>query len=136
MGYGLVNWYFFHLYTPPRITSNYSALANLHTLQITTAPATHFPACCVLTSFSLATAYNSGKSSASRAQVIVSRPSVQKSCQLSTQLQRLLYSSSTELVAPVLFHITTLHGPHRKHSSSVVTCVFISAGTCLPSRCS
>jgi hypothetical protein len=49
------------------VTSNYSAIANLHTLQITIAPAKPFPACCVLTSRSLAMASKSGVSSASRA---------------------------------------------------------------------
>jgi hypothetical protein len=46
--------------------SNYSAIGDLQTLEITTAPAKLFPACCVLTSCSLATAYNSGDSLASR----------------------------------------------------------------------
>jgi hypothetical protein len=44
------------LLTQLRTTSNYSTIANLHTLQITTAAAMPFPACCVLTSHSLATA--------------------------------------------------------------------------------
>jgi hypothetical protein len=48
-------------------TSNYSATAYLHTLQIMTTPAKPFPACSVFTSLTLATAYNSGVSSASRA---------------------------------------------------------------------
>jgi hypothetical protein len=48
-------------------TSNYSATASPHNSQQTTAPAKPFPACCVLTSRSLATASNSGDSSASRA---------------------------------------------------------------------
>jgi hypothetical protein len=37
-GMGLVNGFTDHLYTPLGTTSNYSAIANLHTLQITTAP--------------------------------------------------------------------------------------------------
>jgi hypothetical protein len=49
MGYGLVNGFIDLLYTPLGTTSNYSATFNLHTLQITTAPAKPFPACCVLT---------------------------------------------------------------------------------------
>jgi hypothetical protein len=52
------------------ITLNYSANADLHNSQITTAPAEPFPACYVFTSRSLATASNSGDSSASRAQVL------------------------------------------------------------------
>jgi hypothetical protein len=42
----------------------------LHNSQITTAPAKLSPACCVFTSRSLATASNSGDSSASRSQVL------------------------------------------------------------------
>jgi hypothetical protein len=37
-------------------TNNYSAIANLHNSQITTSPTDPFPACCVFTSRSLATA--------------------------------------------------------------------------------
>jgi hypothetical protein len=50
-----------------------------------------FPACRVFISLSLATASNSGDSSASRVQVILSQPPVQNSCQLSTQLRRHLF---------------------------------------------
>jgi hypothetical protein len=59
-----------HLYTPLGTTRNYSAIADLHNLQITTAAAKPFPNCWVLTSRSLATTANSGDSSASRAQVL------------------------------------------------------------------
>jgi hypothetical protein len=58
-------------------TSNYSATADLHNSQITTASAKPFPACCVFTIRSLATASNSGDSSASRAQVLPSPTPVQ-----------------------------------------------------------
>jgi hypothetical protein len=44
---------------------------------ITTAPAKPFPACCVFTSRSLATASISGNTSASRAQVLFSQTPVQ-----------------------------------------------------------
>jgi hypothetical protein len=50
-----------HLYTRLGTTSNYIATANLHNLQITTAPAKHFIACYVI-SRSLVTASNSGDS--------------------------------------------------------------------------
>jgi hypothetical protein len=70
------------LHAPLGTTNNYSDIANLHIVQITTAPAKPFPACCVLTSPSLATASNSGDSSSSRAQVPLSQPPVQNSCQL------------------------------------------------------
>jgi hypothetical protein len=36
----------------------------------------------------------------------------------------------------VLFFMTTFHGPHWKHLSSILAFVLVSAGTCLPSRCS
>jgi hypothetical protein len=62
MGYGLVNEFIDHLYTSLGTTSNYSATANLHYSQITTALAKPLIACCVLTSRSLATASNSGGS--------------------------------------------------------------------------
>jgi hypothetical protein len=42
MGYGLENGFIDYLYTPFEITSNYSAIADLHTLQITTALAKPF----------------------------------------------------------------------------------------------
>jgi hypothetical protein len=45
-------------------------------------PLRQFPACCVFNSCSLTTASNSGDSSASRAQVLLSHPPVQKSCQM------------------------------------------------------
>jgi hypothetical protein len=54
-------------------TNNYSATADLHTSQFTTAPVKPFPACYVLTNRSLATEFNSGNSSASLAQVLLSQ---------------------------------------------------------------
>jgi hypothetical protein len=54
-----------HLYTRLESTGYYSVIANLHNSQITTAPAKRFPVCCVFTSRVLATASNSGDSSAS-----------------------------------------------------------------------
>jgi hypothetical protein len=56
-------------------TSNHSVTADLHALQVTTATAKPFPACCVSTSRSLTTASYSGDSSVSRAQVLLSQPS-------------------------------------------------------------
>jgi hypothetical protein len=77
MGYGLDIGFIDALYTPLGTTGNYSTTANLHTLQFTTAPAKPFPACCVLTSHSLATASNSGYSSAFHAQDLPSLTLVQ-----------------------------------------------------------
>jgi hypothetical protein len=72
-GVWIGEWIYWPLiHSPLRNTSNYIATANLHNSQITTAPAKPFPACCVFTNRSLATASNSGDSSASRAQVLAS----------------------------------------------------------------
>jgi hypothetical protein len=54
-----------HLNTQLVTTSNYSAIANLHTLQITRAYAKSFPACNVFTGRFLLTASNSADSSVS-----------------------------------------------------------------------
>jgi hypothetical protein len=72
-----VNGFIDHLYTRFGTTSNYSATANLHSSQITAAPAEPFPACCVFISRFLAAASNSGDSSASRSQVLSSQPPAQ-----------------------------------------------------------
>jgi hypothetical protein len=63
-------------------TSNYSATAYLHNSQITTATAKPFLVCCAFISLYLATAYNSGDSSASRTQALSLQPPVQNSTQL------------------------------------------------------
>jgi hypothetical protein len=42
MGYGLVNGFIAHLYTPLGTTRNYNAISNLQNLQITTAPVKPF----------------------------------------------------------------------------------------------
>jgi hypothetical protein len=47
MGFDLVNGFIDHLDTRINTTSNYSATIILHNLQITTAPAKPFPACCL-----------------------------------------------------------------------------------------
>jgi hypothetical protein len=144
-------------HTPLGTRSNYSAIANLHTLQITTAPTNPFPACCALTSRSVVTVSNSGHSSASRTQVMLSQQPVQNSCQLlaslanlnwlviSSQLYRLAAishqapsllftgwpSTFSRLIAPTVLAISSRHELHTKHCSSIVACIFVSAGTCL-----
>jgi hypothetical protein len=93
------------LLTPLRTTSNYSASAYLHTLEFTTAPPKPFPACYVVNRRSLATASNSGDSLASRAQVLLSQPPVQNSCQfpqLSSTAEFLL-SYSQQRVSQIYF---------------------------------
>jgi hypothetical protein len=74
----------------------------LYNSQLTTAPTKPFPACCVFTSRSLATASNSGDSSTSRAQILSSQNPLQNSTIL-TKLQTPL---------PV---ITYRLGLHRKY---------------------
>jgi hypothetical protein len=59
---GLVNGFINHLHTPLETTSNYSAIANLHTLKITTAPAKSFSNLLVFIGHYLTTASNSGDS--------------------------------------------------------------------------
>jgi hypothetical protein len=113
-----------HLYTPLRTTSNYCAIANVHTSPITTAPTKlFFSACCVFNSYSLATASNSGDSLASCAHVITvqwiscnwtlancqlnySANSSHPSLQNSTQQTHSLTNHSTPL------HYTTLNCTH------------------------
>jgi hypothetical protein len=73
--FGLVIGFIDHLYTRLLITSNYSAIADLHSSNITTAPAKPFRACCVFTSRSLTTASITADSS-SRAQVAFSQNSL------------------------------------------------------------
>jgi hypothetical protein len=82
--------------TPLITTSNYCATSNIHISQIIIAPAKHFPACCIFNSRSLATASNSGDSSASRAQVLPSPTLVQNSQPAipSNELDRHLFSAS------------------------------------------
>jgi hypothetical protein len=73
-GYELRNRFIYHVYTSLGIKS---ATANFHAFQTTTAPA-----CCVFNSRYLAIAYNSGESSALRAQLPYSQAPVQSYCQL------------------------------------------------------
>jgi hypothetical protein len=75
-GFGLNIGFIDQLHTWLASTSTYSATANLHSSQNTTARVKLFTACYVFTSRSLATASNSGYSSASCAQVLSSQTSV------------------------------------------------------------
>jgi hypothetical protein len=84
-------------------------------------PFSLFPACRASISHSLAKVSNSGDSSASRVQVLSSQPPMQNSTlnwQLPPGLAAVSHQPprlSTEWVAPTVFKITPLHGPHRKH---------------------
>jgi hypothetical protein len=118
-----MNWVL-DLLTQLGTTSNYSATANLHNSQITTLPAKLFPACSVFTSPSVATAANSFPGSGTI---------------FTASLAELNWAKVNSLLQTVL-PIKSQHGIHRKHRvskiKSPVVCVFVSAGTCLQSRCS
>jgi hypothetical protein len=86
---------------------------------------------CVLTSCSLATVSNSADSSASHAQVLSERRLPNASFS-----HRLLYR--TDSVTPTVLLITLRTDRVENtvsNSTSIVACVFVSAGICLPSRC-
>jgi hypothetical protein len=93
-----VNRFIDHLYTWLGYTSNSSTTANIHNSQITTALAKHFPTCYIFTSRSLATASNSGDSSASHPQILSSLPPMQ---------------NSTQVIAPTVQAIISRNVPHR-----------------------
>jgi hypothetical protein len=105
-GFGLVNRFIDYFCTRLGTASNYSAIVDVHYLQITAAPSKPFPACCVFTSRYLVTASNSVHFSASRPQVLSPQPPMQ---------------NSTELIAPSVLVITSRHRSHRKHPVSTVT---------------
>jgi hypothetical protein len=131
-GYGMLNGFIDLLYTPLGTTSNYNAIANLYNSQITRAPAKPFSASCFFVGCSLATASNSGHSSASRAQVLLSQPSLQISTVSSTIAQSLLSlpcrAQVTGCPSSSLL-ITLRHGQSRQHP------VAVAARTCLQNRC-
>jgi hypothetical protein len=154
-----------HLYTPLGTTSNYGTTANLHTLQITRAPAKLFPACYVLTSRSLATALTVE---------ILQHPVLRSFC-YSLPCRTLVNSPLLPTISlPSLFNYLlmpiqeTLNYLRRAQLStansqltdsqltwdpqyiasgrtqrktlfpnnpSIVVCVFVVAGTCLTNRC-
>jgi hypothetical protein len=118
----MVNGFIDHLYTPLGTTSNYSATANLHNSQITTAPAKSFAAYCVFTSRSLATASNCWDSSASRAQVLSPYTPVQNWLGRSNCL-------------PYNFSVWTWYKHPVANSTCIVARRFCAAGKCLPSHC-
>jgi hypothetical protein len=95
-------------------TCNYSATANLHNSQITTAPAKSSPYCYVFTRLSLATTSSSENSSAPHVQVLSSQTPVQNG-----------------LCRPNLHQ----DNPVSNSTSTIVARRFVSGGTCLSSRC-
>jgi hypothetical protein len=98
-------------------TSNYSAVTDLHTSQITGAHAkSSQPAVSIRF---LVSDLNNGDSSAP---VLIS-----------LLFGKYPTSDWTHSSLTVLL-ITSLHGPHRKHHSSVLAFMSVAAGTCLPSH--
>jgi hypothetical protein len=118
-----------HFTTRLGTTSNYSAIANLHTSQITTPHNTSFPAC-VCSRRSLVTAFNSGDSSPSELD------SSLKGSSCPTLFSTVLFLHSlpyrTDFVAPTAFLIISRHGQRRQHRPFIM--LTVSAGMCLPSR--
>jgi dolichol kinase len=45
------------------------------------------------------------------------------------------HSPTTNSLLQTVLLITSRHGPHRKHRSSIVALVSVAAETCLPNRC-
>jgi hypothetical protein len=83
-------------------------------------PLSPFPTCCVFNSRSLATASNSGDSSAFRAHVVARRLTLDIWNPLNCQ-------PSTSRIALIVFLNTTLRRPNRKHRFQqycIVVCVF------------
>jgi hypothetical protein len=97
-GFGLDIGFIDHFNTQLISISNYSAITNLHTLQITAANTKSSPTCSFRTSRFLITASNIGDSSASALKSTLNGGSL-----------------PTDLVAPVVFLITSRHGPRRQH---------------------
>jgi hypothetical protein len=101
-----------HFTTRLGTTSNYSVIANLHTIQITAANTKFSPACSVFASRFLITVPNSWNSS----------DSVLTPFSAGHRLK-------TELSSGFLQLITPWHVPHRKNNPSII------AEACLPRRC-
>jgi hypothetical protein len=84
-----------------------------------------FPACCVLTNCSMATASNSGDSSASRPQVPLSQAPLKNSSTANSTIKIflliLLCRAKINTLLQTLLLITCWHGPHRKHPVSTVS---------------
>jgi hypothetical protein len=108
-GFGLVNGFIDHLFTWLRTASSCSTITNLHNLQITTALAKPFHACCVFTNHSMASASDVGNSLSLHAQVLSSQTPTQ---------------NSNNWLCPLL--VTSRHRPCR--NSNFVVCEFVCHG--------
>jgi hypothetical protein len=129
-GFGLDIGFIDNFYTQLISTSHYRATANLHAVQITTAPSESFPACCVFTNHSLVMAADSGHSLASALKSSLNGGSP-PTLATDSFLHRLPYR--TYLVPIVVVLITPQHSPRRQHTicSHMLT---VSAGMCLRNR--
>jgi hypothetical protein len=127
-----------HLYTRLVTTSTYNAIADLHTLQITTAPvkASFQPvvSSAVPWQLLLTVEVYALRFTASQAELNSQQWRSLSFCDHAVaswlNLLTTAFVASTDLV------ITFRHGPHRKHCFSIVAFVSVASGTCLPSRCS
>jgi hypothetical protein len=113
-----VNGFIDHFYRRLQTTSNYSATAKLHTLQITAANTKSSPALSVFNSRFLATTSNSGDFSASSARVVTVRR-ISRYSQHSTQLS-------------IALLIISQHATHGKHAASIVIIQLLHIKILLP----
>jgi hypothetical protein len=110
MGFELVTRFIGHSYTWPGTTSNYSATANLHISQITTALAKPFLVCCVFTSRSLATALTVEDLSFTRSGCLHSLPCT---------------SQRTQPTWSLFYNISVNHAETPRFQQSLYCCVRI-----------
>jgi hypothetical protein len=125
MGIGLVNGFIDHLYPGLRTTSTYKLSLIYIFYKLPQHHLSLFPACCGYISLSLATASNSRDFSFMLSGSIFTAPHAELKSQLTTpslaaishQPLSLLFTGwlPTDRVTPIVFRITTLHRPSRKH---------------------
>jgi hypothetical protein len=129
-----------NLYTVLGTTVNYSGISNLHNSQFTKTPVKPFPACCVFTSRSLATALTVEVLQLPALRSFLRRLSLRTAWKLFPQLNWIPISSqppsqSSTALSTTKPHlssfIATVHGPIENivsNNTSIVTCVFVAAG--------
>jgi hypothetical protein len=110
-GVWIGKWIYLPLIHTIRNYNNYSAIANLYTLQMTTAPAKPFRVYCFFNSRSLATISNSGYPAAFRAQVLFSQPSVPS---IDSEILTANYNSGVRVGVRVRVRITLRLAVYRQ----------------------
>jgi hypothetical protein len=110
------------LFTRLGTTSNYSATANLHNSQTITAPAKPFSSLLCLHQPFPGNGFHQWRFF-----------SCTRSGPPFTAARAEFKSLSTELITPTVLVLDSRHGPHKKHRSSIVAFLSVTAGTCLPS---